>query len=265
MLNDPLSHGLWEKTAPPAPPTGPLVGDVKADVVVVGCGYTGLSAALHLAEAGARVVALEAVEVGYGAAGRNVGFVNAGMWVMPSEIPKALGPDYGERALTLLDDGPAAVWALIDKHRIDCDPVPQRHAEMRRRQSGPRRDRGARGAALCKRRAGQRPLRRRSGGPARDGRLFGRPLRPARRDDPAARLRARACAGRHRGRGRPPHAERRPLWRSRRTAAGGSPPTAGRRRPIGSSSRPTPMAGRPGRRGGANKFCCPISISRPAP
>ena len=201
MLNDPLSHGLWETTAPPAPPTGPLIGDVKADVVVVGCGYTGLSAALHLAEAGARVVALEAVEVGYGAAGRNVGFVNAGMWVMPSEIPKALGPDYGERALTLLDDGPAAVWALIEKHANRLRSGAQRHAEMRRRQSGPRRDRGARGAALCKRRAGQRPLRRRSGGPARDDRLFGRPLRPARRDDPAARLCAWAGAGRDRAAG----------------------------------------------------------------
>jgi glycine/D-amino acid oxidase-like deaminating enzyme len=123
MLNDPFSHGLWEKTAPPAPPTDPLIGDARADVVVVGCGYTGLSAALHLAESGAKVVALEAVEVGFGAAGRNVGFVNAGMWVMPSEIPKALGQDYGERALTLLDGGPAAVWALVDKHAIDCDSV----------------------------------------------------------------------------------------------------------------------------------------------
>jgi glycine/D-amino acid oxidase-like deaminating enzyme len=123
MQNDPLSHGLWEQTAPPAPPTPALTGQVKADVAVVGCGYTGLSAALHLAEAGAKVVALEAVEIGYGAAGRNVGFVNAGMWVMPSEIPKALGPDYGERVLKLLDGGPAAVWALIEKHAIACDPV----------------------------------------------------------------------------------------------------------------------------------------------
>ena len=123
MLNDPLTHGLWEKTAPTAPPTAPLAGDVRADAAVVGCGYTGLSAALHLAEAGATVVALEAVEVGYGAAGRNAGFVNAGMWVMPSEIPKALGPDYGERIMTLLDGGPAAVWALIDRLAIDCDPV----------------------------------------------------------------------------------------------------------------------------------------------
>ncbi len=123
MQNDPLSHGLWEMTAPPAPPTSPLVGQVKADVAVVGCGYTGLSAALRLAESGAKVVTLEAVEVGFGGAGRNVGYVNAGMWVLPSEIPKALGADYGERALTLLAGGPAVVWETIDKYKIDCDPV----------------------------------------------------------------------------------------------------------------------------------------------
>ncbi len=123
MQNDPLSHGLWETTSPPAPPTSPLTGQVKADVAVVGCGYTGLSAALRLAEAGARVVALEAVEIGFGGAGRNVGYVNAGMWVMPSEIPKALGADYGERVLTLLGGGPAVVWETIDKYAIDCDPV----------------------------------------------------------------------------------------------------------------------------------------------
>ena len=123
MQNDPLSHGLWETTAPPAPPTSPLAGEVKADVAVVGCGYTGLSAALRLAEAGAKVVALEAVEVGFGGAGRNVGLVNAGMWVLPSEMLKALGADYGERALTLLGNAPAAVWETIEKHKIDCDPV----------------------------------------------------------------------------------------------------------------------------------------------
>jgi glycine/D-amino acid oxidase-like deaminating enzyme len=123
MQNDRLTHGLWEATAPAAPPTSPLFGSVKADVAVVGCGYTGLSAALRLAEAGAKVVALEAVEVGFGGAGRNVGYVNAGMWVMPSELPRTLGADYGERALKLLGDCPAAVWETIEKHRIDCDPV----------------------------------------------------------------------------------------------------------------------------------------------
>ncbi len=123
MQNDPLSHGLWETTAPPAPQTSPLTGHAKADVAVVGCGYTGLSAALRLAEAGAKVVALEAVEIGFGGSGRNVGLVNAGMWVLPSEMLKALGADYGERALALLGGGPAVVWETIEKYQIDCDPV----------------------------------------------------------------------------------------------------------------------------------------------
>ncbi len=123
MQNDPLSHGLWETSAPPPPPTSPLTGRVKADVAIVGCGYTGLSAALRLAEAGAKVVALEAVEIGFGGAGRNVGLVNAGMWVMPREVVKALGPDYGERTLSLLGGAPAEVFETIDKCAIDCDPV----------------------------------------------------------------------------------------------------------------------------------------------
>ena len=123
MQNDPLSHGLWEMTAPPAPPTSPLEGEVRADVAVVGCGYTGLSTALHLAEAGAKVVALEAVEIGFGGAGRNVGLVNAGMWLAPDDIVERLGADYGERLLNLLGGGPAEVYALVDKHGIDCELV----------------------------------------------------------------------------------------------------------------------------------------------
>ena len=58
MLNDPRSHGLWEKTAPEPPATGPLEADAKADVVVVGGGFTGLSAALHLAQAGCSLIVL---------------------------------------------------------------------------------------------------------------------------------------------------------------------------------------------------------------
>ncbi|HEY1778997.1 MAG TPA: FAD-binding oxidoreductase [Roseiarcus sp.] len=123
MQNDPLSHGLWEMTAPAAPPTSPLKGEVRADVAVVGGGYTGLSTALHLAEAGAKVVALEAVEIGFGGAGRNVGLVNAGMWLAPDEIVKRLGSDYGERLLDLLGGSPAEVYAMVDKHGIDCELV----------------------------------------------------------------------------------------------------------------------------------------------
>jgi glycine/D-amino acid oxidase-like deaminating enzyme len=125
MQNDPLSHGLWEMTAPPAPPTAPLKGEVRADVAVVGCGYTGLSAALSLAQAGAKVAALEAVEIGFGGAGRNVGLVNAGMWLQPRDIVKALGADYGERILSLLGGAPAEVWKTIEAYAIACEPEPR--------------------------------------------------------------------------------------------------------------------------------------------
>lgn len=121
MLNDPRSHGLWEKTAPLPPSTGPLGGDVAADVVIVGGGFTGLSAALHLAEAGRRVVLLEGNEIGFGGAGRNVGLINAGMWVMPDDLPGELGPLHGERLLDLLGNGPRVVMDLIDRHGIDCE------------------------------------------------------------------------------------------------------------------------------------------------
>lgn len=121
MLNDPRSHGLWEQTAPPPPVTPPLVGDVTTDVVIVGGGFTGISAALHLAEAGVKAVVLEANEIGFGGAGRNVGLINAGMWVMPDDLPGILGPVYGERLLTLLGDAPRTVMALIETHGIACE------------------------------------------------------------------------------------------------------------------------------------------------
>jgi glycine/D-amino acid oxidase-like deaminating enzyme len=121
MLNDPRSHGLWEKTAPQPPKTSPLSGAASADVVVVGGGYTGLSSAMHLAEAGSRVVLLEANEIGFGGAGRNVGLINAGMWVMPDDLQGVLGPVYGERLLDVLGNAPQLVMSLIEKHAIPCE------------------------------------------------------------------------------------------------------------------------------------------------
>jgi glycine/D-amino acid oxidase-like deaminating enzyme len=121
MQGDLRSHGLWEQTAPDAPRTSLLHGEIGVDVVVIGGGYTGLSSALHLAEGGANVAVVEAKEVGFGGAGRNVGLVNAGMWVMPDAVTDELGGLYGERLLDLLGDGPALVFDLIEKHRIDCE------------------------------------------------------------------------------------------------------------------------------------------------
>ena len=123
VQNDRRTHGLWEHTASTAPKTEVLANELEADVLVVGAGYTGLSAALHLAEAGARVVVLEAVEIGYGASGRNSGLVNAGMWVPPETVIDRIGPERGNRLLSVLADGPSLVFNLIEKHRIDCEAV----------------------------------------------------------------------------------------------------------------------------------------------
>src|SRR4051794_21338652 len=121
MRNDPRSHGLWERSAPPAPPASSLSDHIVADVVVIGAGYTGLSAALHVAEAKTSVVVLEAGEVGFGCSGRNVGLVNAGMWIMPDDAISELGTVYGARLLELVGEAPSLVFELVEKHAIACE------------------------------------------------------------------------------------------------------------------------------------------------
>jgi len=135
MNGDPLSHGLWEKTAPEAPPAPKLSVDVDCDIAIVGAGFTGLSAALHAAQGGATVTVLDGAEIGFGGSGRNVGLVNAGMWTMPEDLPKTLGDTYGQRLLALLGDAPRAVFELVERHKIACEiePVGTLHCAVNRR------------------------------------------------------------------------------------------------------------------------------------
>jgi sarcosine oxidase len=123
MNNATSTHGLWTVTAPPHPKLYPINGEHKTDVAVVGGGYTGLSAALHLAEAGVDVTLLEAKSIGYGGAGRNVGLVNAGLWLMPDEVVQIIGPEHGERIISVLGASPDLVFELINKHNIACEAV----------------------------------------------------------------------------------------------------------------------------------------------
>lgn len=66
---------IWAEVSAPRPPKPKLQGEVEADAVVIGGGFTGLSSALHLARRGLSVVLLEANAVGWGASGRNNGQV----------------------------------------------------------------------------------------------------------------------------------------------------------------------------------------------
>ena len=112
---------LYRDTAERAVPTPPLDGDVRADVVVVGGGFTGLSAALHLAQMGAKVVLLEAEEPGWGASGRNGGQVNPGLKHDPDTVERHFGVDLGRRMNALAGAAPGFVFELIDRHGIACE------------------------------------------------------------------------------------------------------------------------------------------------
>ncbi|NOJ44633.1 FAD-dependent oxidoreductase [Bradyrhizobium australiense] len=68
-----------------------------------------------------RVGLFEASEIGFGGSGRNVGLVNAGMWIMPDMLTATLGFPFGERLIKLLDRGPQKVFELIEKHGIECE------------------------------------------------------------------------------------------------------------------------------------------------
>jgi glycine/D-amino acid oxidase-like deaminating enzyme len=112
---------LWAATAPPPPPTTALVGEVRADLCIVGGGYTGLSAALHAAEAGLSVVLLEAAEIGWGASGRNNGQVIPTLSRLdPDGIVAALG-DKGEALVGLIRDSASLVFDLARKHGMAAE------------------------------------------------------------------------------------------------------------------------------------------------
>ena len=95
-----------------------LHGETRADVAVVGGGYMGLSAALHLAEQGRSVVVLEAHRVGFGASGRNGGQVGSGQRQDQVWIEKAVGRDHARRLWDMAEDAKALVKGLIASHQM---------------------------------------------------------------------------------------------------------------------------------------------------
>jgi|SRR5579872_3874326 len=113
-------RSLWATTAEPGPELGQLTQSVRAHVVVVGAGYTGLSAALHLSEASRDVVVLEAADVGERASGLNGGQVIPGVKHDPDTLEAMFGPDLGPRFVATVASGPDVVFDLIRRHQIAC-------------------------------------------------------------------------------------------------------------------------------------------------
>jgi glycine/D-amino acid oxidase-like deaminating enzyme len=111
----------WQAVTAPGPELPSVDGTEKADVVVIGAGFTGLSAALALREAGADVVVVEAMEPGWGASGRNNGQVIPTLSRPDPDAIAAMHGEAGERFVALLRDSAADLFDLVRRERIEAE------------------------------------------------------------------------------------------------------------------------------------------------
>ena len=114
-------QGYYAASAAPPPPRPSLQHSLTACVCVIGGGFTGLSAALHLAEKGVVTALLEAETVGFAASGRNGGQIHTGLRKDQAELERWLGPIHAHDLWTLTEEAKALVRDLVQRHAIACD------------------------------------------------------------------------------------------------------------------------------------------------
>ncbi len=112
------THNLHEDTRYPT-----LSGAEEADVCVVGGGLAGLNTALGLVERGKTVVLVEAHRIGWGASGRNAGFVAKGYAAGEQNLAKKLGLEKAQQLVSLTKNARKLIKKRIADYNIDCGPV----------------------------------------------------------------------------------------------------------------------------------------------
>ncbi len=93
---------------------------INADVCVIGAGYTGLSAAVHLVKAGFNVVILEAQRIGFGASGRNGGQLGSGQRRSQRDLINMTDKDTAKLLWDFAEDSKDTITGLIKEHKIEC-------------------------------------------------------------------------------------------------------------------------------------------------
>ena len=117
----PYPPSWYAASATPLSVQPALQGRIDADVCILGAGYTGLAAALELAEAGYKVVVLEAERIGWGASGRNGGQAIAGFGCGEAKLEALVGFDDARKMFDLSREGLQWLRGRIRKHGIECD------------------------------------------------------------------------------------------------------------------------------------------------
>jgi len=120
----PFETSLWYATATAAPATAVLQGTEKADVCIVGGGYSGLTTALELARKNVNVVLLERKELGFGGSGRNAGhctptFIHYSL----DDLPKVLGEPWASRLIARQTRANDKVGAYVRDYGMQCEWV----------------------------------------------------------------------------------------------------------------------------------------------
>jgi glycine/D-amino acid oxidase-like deaminating enzyme len=115
----PAVQSFWAATASSTASYSRLAGSVNADIVVIGGGFSGLSAALHLAEDGADVCLVEAHDIAHGASGRNGGQANPGVKLGEADLVRRFG-EAGRRLFTLGEEAVDFLAALVARRNLQC-------------------------------------------------------------------------------------------------------------------------------------------------
>ncbi|HKU05387.1 MAG TPA: FAD-dependent oxidoreductase [Bradyrhizobium sp.] len=116
-----MPDSLWAAVTPPGPALPRLEGAAQADVVIIGAGFTGLSTALHLREAGIDVAIVEAAEPGWGGSGRNNGQVIPTLTRPDPEDIVAKHRAAGERFVALLRDCASTLFDVARRYQIQAE------------------------------------------------------------------------------------------------------------------------------------------------
>lgn len=120
LVSSKWPDSLWQATAVALDDSPALMGPVETEVCIVGAGYTGLSAALHLAEAGVSSVVVERNQPGWGCSGRNGGQVHPNGKSLPGVTWRYAEPDRMDPVVRLTNAACDFVFDLIRRHQIPC-------------------------------------------------------------------------------------------------------------------------------------------------